>query len=263
MDRMDRMDRSMDRMDRSKETARRLALAAVLSLFAVAGCGDDGPAAPGEPDGVGEARLGAAGGSVETDDGNVLLAIPAGALESDTLITIHRVQLDDVPTLLLARRRVSAVYRVGPDGLRLGVPGEIQIFFDEDSVPAGVALEGLTIGKVNVAGLLEELPQRRLLDPESGLVLQGRRRGVGGQVSSFSPFAVWVDEPTGELQLDLDAPRGPGLETYGLRVDGGAEQAIEPFSTVLFSGLTTGPHAVLLVGVPAGCAVVGELTCPG
>jgi hypothetical protein len=239
-------------------TRRTRVAAAALALLALAACGDDGPQAPGEPQGVGEARIGADGGAVETDDLNVLLEIPPGALDGDTLITIRRLAPAEVPEPLRARRRLSAVYLVGPEGLRLGTPGEITIFFDEDSLPSGVRLRGLTIGKVNAGGLLEELPERQFLEPQSGLAPAGRRVGVGGQVSSFSPFAIWVDEPAGDLQLDLDAPVGEGLDTYVLRVDGGPEHAIEPFASVFLSGLPGGSHTVLLGGVPAGCSVSGE-----
>lgn len=45
--------------------------------------------------------------------------------------------------------------RFGPDGQTFRVPVELQIFFDADLLPQGVALEDLTLGKLNPNGQIE------------------------------------------------------------------------------------------------------------
>jgi len=181
------------------ERAGRAAALACLSsalILAGPGCGDDDPSEPRDR-GVGQARIGLDGGTVRTDDDNARLVVPAGALSASTLIGIHRLPLDSLPPPLLARRRVSETYRYTPEGLAFGKPVEVQIFFDADLLPAGVELEDLTVGKVNAAGEIEELSNIRILEGEqaNGIRLQATRAGVGGQVSAFSPFAVWVKDP--------------------------------------------------------------------
>jgi hypothetical protein len=53
--------------------------------------------------------------------------------------------------------------------------------------------------------------------------------------------------------------RTDGLAQTGwrVRVDGGAERAVPAGGTVTLTSLRTGPHAVELSGVPAGCRVRG------
>ena len=133
-------------------------------------------------------------------DGDAIVRIPEGALRESTLIEVERLESDLVPGVLSALELVSGVYRFGPDGLRFEAPVRVEIYFDADLLPPDVALEDLTIGKATITRQLEELTGQEIIDPEAGgLRLHVRRRGVGGQVSSFSPFAVWVDEPEDQV----------------------------------------------------------------
>src|SRR5437763_1938407 len=54
---------------------------AVSLLFAGVACGPKMPATAGAD---GEATIGAAGGMLVSEDGNVVLAVPAGAVDADT-----------------------------------------------------------------------------------------------------------------------------------------------------------------------------------
>ena len=164
-------------------TASGLALA-----WALLACGDDV--------GLGLKRLDSAGGDVESADGDAIVRVPPGALRGPTVIEIERLEPDLVPGVLGARDVVSSVYRFGPEGLRFEAPVRIEIYFDADLLPAEVELEDLTLGKVTTSRQLEELTEQEIIVPQEGRVqLHARRRGIGGQVSSFSPFAVWVDDP--------------------------------------------------------------------
>jgi hypothetical protein len=171
----------------------RLALGLACGLL-VAACGDDA-LAPGE-EGVGEGDVGPAGGVVETDDANARVRIPEGALQGPTRITIRRLAPDEIPPVLGARRLVSSTYRFGPDGLVFQQPVRNEIFFDADRLPTGVELAYLTLGRLRTDGEVEELTDIQILTlPLTGrAALHVTKRGIGGLISSFSPFAVWVDE---------------------------------------------------------------------
>lgn len=177
-----------------------------------AGCGDDGPFILPRQTGTGEARVGPEGGVVQTDDANARAVVPPGALELPTLIRIRRLPPDSIPPALAARQRVSETYRFEPDGLAFRNPVEVQIFFDAEELPEGVSLEDLTIGKLSNNRNLEELTGIRILEPpsEGRARLQVTRRGVGGQASGFSPFAVWVADSSEPARDRARAPgRGP------------------------------------------------------
>lgn len=116
--------------------SRTLALVAVMFLVA---CSDDstGPppddggnnnnptpqaTAPGTPNGIATtATIGAAGGTLASDDGLFAIDIPAGALSSDTTITIQ-------PITNTAWGGVGNGYRLTPDGLTFAQP--VDLVFD-------------------------------------------------------------------------------------------------------------------------------------
>ncbi len=122
-----------------------LALVALLFVFS---CSDDSTApsddngggnnnnptpqatAPGTPNGVATtATIGPAGGTLASDDGLFAIDVPAGALASDTDITIQ-------PITNTAWGGIGNGYRLTPDGLTFAVP--IDLVFDV----APEALEG-------------------------------------------------------------------------------------------------------------------------
>ncbi len=115
--------------------ARELALAVLLMCVA---CGDDstGPSddgggnnnpepqatAPGTPNGAAtNAIIGAAGGTIVSDDGSFSIDVPAGALASDTDITIQ-------PITNTAWGGLRNGYRLTPDGLTFTQP--VDLVFD-------------------------------------------------------------------------------------------------------------------------------------
>ncbi len=182
-------------------------------LMITAGCGDDGPA-NGLDDG--EARLGPAGGRLEGPDGDAAVLVPPGALGAPSVLSIRRLEPGEVPPALAALRLVSRVYRFGPDGLRFSRPARVEIFFDADQLPSGVALEDLTIGRLTGAGQIEELADVQVIIPpgDSRVRLHATRRGIGGLASSFSPFAVFVDPSPGSAPITTRAGSTPGEDSF-------------------------------------------------
>jgi hypothetical protein len=245
--------------------ARTILAACLAAAFVLAGlaCGDDEPSGPGGL-GFGSARIGPAGGAVRTNDDNAAVLIPAGALDASTLISIRRLPEDSLPPALLAKRRVSETYRFGPDGQTFRVPVEVQIFFDADLLPKGVGLEDLTLGKLNPNGQIEELTNIHVLDDGQSIRLQATRRGVGGQISAFSPFAVWVDEAdTGSVRV-ITTSVGARLDPdgYEVSVDDGPAGPVGVNDTLTVSSLGAGSHLVGLSGVAPNCVLQGQAVRP-
>ena len=194
-----------------------LVLASLLAVLAFA-CGDD----DGGPLSIGEERIGPAGGLVEAPDGDARAVVPAGALDAETVLTVRRLSDAEVPEPLADLELLSGVYSFGPDGLAFDVPVRVELFFDDEDLPPGADLEDVTIVKLDESGDLVELSDIELLSGgRRGIALQARR-GVGGQVSAFSPFAVVVDEDdpgsppiVTRIVFPSTLPNDPGSETVG------------------------------------------------
>lgn len=110
-------------------------------LLAACGGGDGG----GDDDGGGDAGgtggtlVGPEGGVVTSDDGKVVVFVPAGAVESGTVdiaITEAGTGFPDEDTLL------APVYELGPDGAEFAVPVTLSIALDADEPAAIVTLDG-------------------------------------------------------------------------------------------------------------------------
>ncbi len=109
---------------------------ALVALVLLLSCGDDDPAgppddggnnnnpepqatAPGTPNGQAtQAVIGAAGGTLASDDGSFSIDIPAGALSQDETIIIQ-------PITNTAWGGVGNGYRLEPDGLTFAIPVEL------------------------------------------------------------------------------------------------------------------------------------------
>ena len=101
---------------------RERAVALVTALLLAAGCGDEGPAGPGD----GAVTIGPSGGVISSADGAATLTIPAGALASSEEITVRRIADPSGDGDALPGTR----YDFGPDGLRFDVPATLTISYD-------------------------------------------------------------------------------------------------------------------------------------
>ena len=72
------------------------------------------------------AVIGPAGGSLSSSDGNTTLTVPAGALASDTKITMTEVSGSDIPAEL-QDPSVLKVYDMQPDGLQFATPATVEV----------------------------------------------------------------------------------------------------------------------------------------
>ena len=83
--------------------------------------------------------VGAAGGTVASDDGVVSVVIPAGALFEDTAIEVT--SLTTTPP-----GGIGTAYLFKPEGLSFDIPVTIAIDYDELDIPDGLAESGITLG---------------------------------------------------------------------------------------------------------------------
>ena len=81
------------------------------------------------------ATVGAAGGSVNAPDGRLALTIPAGALASDTVISIQ-------PFTNLAHGKIGAAYRLTPEGQTFLKPVTLTFRYTDQDLP-GTAAQAL------------------------------------------------------------------------------------------------------------------------
>lgn len=135
-------------MNRLISIARQLAAAGVLAALGACSASDGGQAAPetaaspsatpiGVPVGVSSsATIGPAGGSLSSSDGRVTLTLPAGALPSQTTLSIE-------PISNRAHGGIGVGYRLAPDGLALKTPATLSFHYrDSELVGSAPALLG-------------------------------------------------------------------------------------------------------------------------
>ncbi len=131
--------------------------------------------------------IGAAGGVVTSADGNLVLEIPAGALDANTDITIT--PLDDAafngdPSFL-----AGTGYDIQPAGVTLHAQVQLRLRFDPAHLPAGVFQEQLRIRE-------RDRVQQQWRDCDH-LGLQGE--AVMANVSRFGAFGLVVQAPQGTM----------------------------------------------------------------
>lgn len=87
-------------------------------------------------------QLSPTGGVTGTADGAVALAIPAGAVQTNTAITINTVAVSSLPSSLQSPTLASSVYQFGPDGTTFAQPLTLTLGY---KAPLGVAPTSLRV----------------------------------------------------------------------------------------------------------------------
>jgi hypothetical protein len=223
------------------------ALAATLLILTAAACDDaarptvvperDDPVDPGgsdpgsapetptEPTVLAEASgtVGAAGGTVASDDAVVTLRVPANALATDTEITIQRI---DPATAGAAfdGLDLQATYELKPDGLTFAEPVTVEVRRPSGAILGADGTISLALDEVLVT---EEDGAAVLLTDTGPVVTAGTSDlsvAIAGQVSHFSPLHVAKigflgisrllvqGLPAGEAEILREYPVRIGLE---------------------------------------------------
>lgn len=171
-------------------------------------CGDS----PTEP--LAQRTIGPSGGELRAD--GVVLAVPAGALPSETRITVERASPSQLPSSVGARADSivpGTLYDFGPDGLVFDAPATLTLEYDPAHLPPGSLETWLRV--VRIGDTVEVVP---------GVSVDTAANTVAVQVDHFTFFGVYgpieprpllieVRENVGVVdQVGPDAPGLAGLD---------------------------------------------------
>ena len=168
----------------------------------VASCGDgsSGEASPVVPLGT---TIGAAGGTVSSDDGAASLDIPAGAVGSDTVISIQAIDTVALPES--AREGALVAYRFGPDGLVFSVPTVVAIRVPNDAL--------VVAASVTSDGTIEVLADQAIEVDEAG-------NGVlTASLGHFSDVALFGGTVTAQWRVTPTTQRVDAVLDVGLAIN--------------------------------------------
>jgi hypothetical protein len=181
---------------------RLLSLSCVIALCgptALLGCGGDDTDGTGLPPAASETVSAETGGDVETTGAGV--SIPAGALDSDVMVTIEPMSANGLPD---ADTVASPVFDFGPDGTQFSKPVELELEFDTSMV---------TEGKKAVMAYLDGDSWVQLDDS----IVSGNK--VTASTTHFTPFAIIIVGGVGQVSgscegMDFTACGGDLVGTW-------------------------------------------------
>lgn len=174
------------------------------SLLLTIGCIGGGP-----DDGADTATMTSEGGLVQSPDGLMELAFPAGAVSEPTAITIEVV--DDAAM----QKLVSAIYRLSPSGIEFGAPVVARLSVPNVNPTGWVVLANVD-NPTPVAGEASKYL------PEDAIVQASLRH--------FSSYAA-VDEPCAGAWIDGDGScRRPDSTSYPDTCCDGVIQCFWPYT---------------------------------
>lgn len=171
------------------------ARAVLLTLFLALACSDGGDPVDPDPDPEG---IGPAGGTVMSDDGVAMLAVPPGALDEEVVITIEPADAPPADPGLVP----GTAFDFEPDGLAFDEPAVLAIQYDEDDLPAGATESGLRIARA--VGSAWVVHGSSLVNPTANT--------VSATITGFSTWAIVyraedVDPPPAGIDAAVvDAP---------------------------------------------------------
>ncbi len=129
-----------------------------------------------------EKVIGAAGGTIQSLDKAVTITIPAGALDSDTTVSIEGGALSDLPASL---RTNATAWRLAPSGLTFNVPATVTIPRDDASV-SGLGAKIAMLVSVDEDGVEVLDNQTQTVDSTSGPT----RVAALAELGHFSTLAI-------------------------------------------------------------------------
>jgi fibronectin type 3 domain-containing protein len=154
-------------------------LAATILLAVMACSGGGGSPTPNST----TQKIGTAGGSVTSDDKNITVQVPEGALSSKTAITITPTPSNsNVPP-----GSIGAVFDLSPDGTTFNKPITISIKYDPNLLPESITEDSLTLAYIStfVSGSTwTEIPTT--IDKVNKLLI--------GQTMHFSIYGVKIGD---------------------------------------------------------------------
>lgn len=152
------------------------------------------------------AVVGSTGGTITADNGNVVITVPSGAVNSATAITVATVAQPAV-ALPANAQQIGPVYRLGPAGLSFSQPVTVKLKYDRNTLPAW-AMSG-------------DLSVQRLTGSQWGsltdIVVDGQANTVTGKLTGFATSGVAARMVAGSGAVALPtAEDGSDLTTQAL-----------------------------------------------
>ena len=144
--------------------------------------------------------VGTAGRTVTSDNGNIEILFPAGAVTSPTAITVTKVA--QLPAALPAgARALAGAYEIGPAGVTFAQPITVKLKYDRNTLPAWAMSGDLSVQRsagTQWAGL-------------SDIVVDGNANTVSGKTTALPAFS----SPSGR---DVSSARAAGGSTQTIQV---------------------------------------------
>jgi hypothetical protein len=216
------------------------------------GGGFGGGGGGGVPPGAGVTNLGIytnseglfnIAGAVESEDGNVIIAIAKGVMaqtkDNTALKSLKIVAIDSPGTASAGSQFIGLIYELTPDGATFTPGITLTVFFDPAAVPAGIDLNSLKIAVYNPATSAWELLPSILNKTDSSISVT---------IEHFSIYSIVgskIVPPTTPKLIPLPAKFATAELTVS-PVSALAGQTVEVSTMVNNSGETTGEYEVIL-----------------
>lgn len=205
----------------------------LLILQVLSGCKKE-PA----PEMLSEKSIGPAGGTIETDDG-VLLKVPAGALETPTLIKITRVDPSSVPAQPQGAPFAGDIFSFEPHGLEFKKPVQIEL---PTKTPANTVLKLLAADDTRwkLVPAKDITADRAIFETSSFSMYTG-----GGSAATGSrPAGTFYSTVTFTAPSCIPVTGAPGVEICDdksiMRIEIVEESTAEIMASASFNGGNTG-----------------------
>lgn len=182
----------------------------------------------------------ASGGSVASSDGALTLTIPAGALGTDTDISVTRLGASQLPAVVRALPGDKTAYDLGPDGTTFSTPVKVAL-----DVPGAVTTSS---GSASMSGAFLLSESGGTIEGMSNVVLaqddvDPTKAAITGSLSHFS-HAIFVAM---SMEFRIDAPDAANVDepfdvTFTIDITGAGLQNIASATVQDVSIAPVGPY---------------------
>ena len=199
------------------------------------------------PIGGGATTIGPEGGTVTSNDGNVRLDVPAGALQTETGITVSAQSTYPADDGVVP----GTCYEFGPDGTQFSQPSQLTIEYDEASLPTGTTEDDLQIHRAS--GSAWDLVPDSTVDAEANT--------VSAPIGGFSTYGIVGGRGTpvlGDTMVGLDGQTLVWVPTGSFMMGGTSCDHEKPIHEVTVYGFWMGRCEVTNAQYQAFCTATGR-----
>jgi uncharacterized protein YjdB len=191
------------------------------------------------------AILGAAGGTVNALNGAVTLIIPAGALKSNTMVTVEQA----IATPASSRLVSGTAVELRPTGQVFDVPVQLRLRYIASLVPNGASEQLLQMNRVS-SGTWEAV---------SGSSVDVSSKTVSASVSGFSVYSILTSPIAGVTLSATSATLGQGSTLQLTATARDASNTVVPDAPFEWSSANSAIASVSATGLVTAVAVGGPV----